>query len=268
LLQQSINLISLVINTFNEEENIKNCILSGRELADEIIVCDMYSTDRTIEIAESLGAKVILHEKLKFVEGARRYAIEQASGKWIFVLDADERISDQLCIELKTIISRPNIDAVRIRSSFLFMGKWINHGTWGNSYFWRFFKRDVYLKRTPETTIPMIHQNFPGMKGCPNAVFAKNRIIHNAYPTLMKFTSKTLHNYANVEAETRFNNKERAHPLDLLIKPIKAFSISYIIRFGFLDRTLGFISAFLLGVYSFLVVAHQLEYQWRQTDKQ
>ena len=71
--------ISVVINTLNEENNIGACIESVQGFADEIVVCDMYSDDRTVEIAESYGAKVVFHERVGFVEPARFFAISQAS---------------------------------------------------------------------------------------------------------------------------------------------------------------------------------------------
>ena len=83
--------ITLVINTLNEEGHIAGCINSAKSIADEIIVCDMYSDDDTVKIAESLGAKIVFHERTGFVEPARHFAISKASYEWVLVLDADEQ---------------------------------------------------------------------------------------------------------------------------------------------------------------------------------
>src|SRR5688572_27812596 len=95
--------IAVVINTLNEESNIGNCIDSVLELADEIVVCDMHSEDRTLEIARQKGARVVLHPRTGFVEPARRFAISQARHEWVLVLDADERMTDMLAARLKEI---------------------------------------------------------------------------------------------------------------------------------------------------------------------
>ena len=107
--------VSLVVNTFNEEGHIADCIRSTQGFADEIVVCDMYSEDRTREIAESLGARVVFHQREPFVERARRFAVEQARGEWIFLLDADERATPALLDELSILISKESVNAVLAR---------------------------------------------------------------------------------------------------------------------------------------------------------
>src|ERR1035437_3052148 len=97
------NKISLVVNTLNEELNIRECIESAKYLVDEIIVCDMHSEDKTVEIAKSLNAKVFYHEKMGYADPARYYAISQATCEWVLVLDADERMTPDLVSKLKLI---------------------------------------------------------------------------------------------------------------------------------------------------------------------
>src|SRR6185437_13983552 len=88
--------ISLVINTFNEEALIEDCIKSAMPFVDEIIVVDMHSSDKTVELSKALGAKVYYFEHMGIVEPARNFAIQQASREWVLLLDADERIPDTL----------------------------------------------------------------------------------------------------------------------------------------------------------------------------
>ena len=94
--------ISVVINTKNEEHNIKDCIDSAKDLADEIIVVDMQSSDKTVEIAQKSGAKTFSVPDYGYVEPARNFALSKPEYKWTLVLDADERLPEKL----KALISR------------------------------------------------------------------------------------------------------------------------------------------------------------------
>ena len=92
--------ISVVINTLNAEKYLEECLKSIKSF-DEIILCDMYSNDKTIQIAEKFGCKIFYHEKIGYVEPARNFAISQATGDWIFVVDSDEIIPEKLVEFLK-----------------------------------------------------------------------------------------------------------------------------------------------------------------------
>ena len=87
--------ISVVINTLNADRLLDKCLESVKE-ADEIIICDMHSEDKTIEIAQKFGCKIVYHERTGIVEPARNWAMEQACGDWILVLDADEIVTPEL----------------------------------------------------------------------------------------------------------------------------------------------------------------------------
>ena len=91
--------ISVVINTLNADRLLNECLQSVKQ-ADEIVICDMYSEDKTIEIAQKHGCKIVYHERTGIVEPARNWAMEQASGDWILVLDADEMVKRWLALSL------------------------------------------------------------------------------------------------------------------------------------------------------------------------
>ncbi|MEM6806488.1 MAG: glycosyltransferase, partial [Bacteroidota bacterium] len=88
--------ITVIIHTLNEEKHIGDCIRSVENFANEVLVCDMYSEDQTVEIAESLGAKIMFHERLRYADPARLAAIREAKHEWVFRLDADERMTPSL----------------------------------------------------------------------------------------------------------------------------------------------------------------------------
>ena len=257
--------ISLVINTLNEEQNISDCINSAKGFYEEVIVCDMHSEDKTREIASSLGARVIMHKRIKFFDIARKYAIEQAKGEWILILDADERLTAELKSEMVDIINRNHADAVKIRMKYEFMGGWIENGTWGGNYFLRLFRKQTYLERIKSDQVT-VHSLFPGMANSSKTVFAKNHIIHHAYPSLHKFTFKTLHYYSRLEAESRHSRGEKIKTYHLLTRPTIDFVRSYIRRMGFRDGIRGFISSVGLAMYRFLIIAHQYELEWGDSN--
>jgi len=253
--------VSLVINTLNEEATIRECIESVGDFCDEIVVCDMRSNDKTCEIAQALGAKVITIDPQPFVDGARLFAIEQARGEWVLVLDADERATPDLLAELSKCVGENDVDVVDIRMDHLFMGKYLKHGIWGRSLKQRFFKRSVYLENTPTSMIPVLHSSFPGLKACGNRLTAKGRIVHLAYPDFRKYTYKTLYHYSAVDAQDKYNRGEKINILDFIWKPLKTFLISYLWLQGYKDKMLGFISSVSLAIHSFLIVVHQYELQ-------
>ena len=102
--------IAVVINTWQEEGNIADAIKSAKKVADEIVVVDTYSSDKTVEIARKHGALVYLHEYLGYVEPVRNFAVSKAKSDWILILDADERISDTLADKIKKEVAKSSAD--------------------------------------------------------------------------------------------------------------------------------------------------------------
>ncbi|KZX16013.1 putative glycosyl transferase [Methanobrevibacter cuticularis] len=134
--------ISAIINTLNEEENIEN-LLKTIKWVDEIIIVDMYSEDRTVEIAKNYTDKIYFHKRLGFVEPARQFAFEKASNEWILVLDADELVPKILSNEMIKISEENKYDVIYILRSDYFIGEPLK-GTLFESFRFqpRFFKRD------------------------------------------------------------------------------------------------------------------------------
>ncbi len=133
--------ITLIILTKNEEKNIAAAIESARQIASRILVVDSGSTDETVRIAKELGAETFFHEW----EGHARqfnWALDHCDIRttWVFRLDADERISEDLAEEIKTVLSSPDADGYEMRWRIYFMGKWISHGGTHKPYFLRLFR--------------------------------------------------------------------------------------------------------------------------------
>jgi glycosyltransferase involved in cell wall biosynthesis len=135
--------ISVVINTLNSEVWLDYALRSVEPWADEIVVVDMHSDDRTREIAAARGARVLLHERVGYVEPARAFAVAQATHEWILILDSDEMVPEPLSRRLREIAATDEADAVSIpRMNYLF-GAPVLHSGWGadQDRAWRFSKR-------------------------------------------------------------------------------------------------------------------------------
>ncbi len=174
--------ISLVINTLNEEVHIADCIKSAQGIADEIIICDMFSEDRTVEIAKEFGATVIFHEKVGFVEPARYFAISKASRKWVLVLDADERLTEKLANKLLELTITDKYDLIKFGSLYNYFGGYVKYGGFYHQNWPRFFKKSQYLKTYDEEE-EMIHLNFNNL-----ALNTKKNKLH--FPKTILYITK------------------------------------------------------------------------------
>lgn len=261
--------ISLVINTLNEEKNIAGCINSAIKWVDEIIVCDMYSDDKTIEIAKSLNAKIFFHEKTGFVEPARHFAISQASCEWVLVLDADERMTEKLGKKIKEIENNNQNDLVLFGSFFNYFGAYVKYGGFFFLRWPRLFKKQLYTSTYNECEL-MVHANFSNVENNARNKIQLNGeyyILHDAYPTIEKFINKTVGMYARIEAEEMVKRGYTFHLFKLLYEPLKTFFGRYIVRLGFRDGIRGLILCYFYASYRFSIWANIwfIEDQVKQT---
>ena len=249
--------ITVVINTLNEQNNIGDCIDSILGLADEIVVCDMQSDDRTVEIARQKGARVVVHPRTGFVEPARRYAIAHASREWVLVLDADERMTELLSKRLRQLTLEDAYDVVSFWSLYWYFGGWVRHGRFFNGQWRRFFRRDVYL-RTYDEVDERVHHNFMSLGQAKRIcqLSSEYHIQHYAYPTVEKYLAKTLGTYARIEGEEYVRQGRRFSLLRMIGEPVKEFCGRFVWYRGFLDGVRGFILASLYAGYRFCVWAN------------
>lgn len=122
--------ISVLIHTFNEERNIRNC-LETVKWADEIIIVDMYSDDKTVEIAKEYTDKIYFFERVGYVEPARQFALEKSTHEWILVVDADELVPLKLKNKLFEIMEKDLADVVFIPRNNYFFGRLMQGTGWG-----------------------------------------------------------------------------------------------------------------------------------------
>ena len=237
--------ISAVINTRNEEHNLPFALQSLASWVDEIIVVDMDSTDRTVEIAESYGAKVYQHEPVGFADPARAFAIEKAAGPWIMMLDADEVVPHSLSLRLVEAAEDDDGDVIVIPWLNYLLGAPMRGTGWGYAQ----DRHPRFFKKAALETSPTIH-NF--MHPVPNArVFnlprlEKYAIHHFNYLNTEHFIEK-LNRYTSIEAQQAFRRGERSSPTRVVRATIKEFAWRYLVRRGFRDGWRGFfLSAFMV----------------------
>lgn len=221
---------SLVVITLNEEENIRRCIESA-DWVDEIIVLDSGSSDRTLEIAKSLGAKTYLEEWRGYRDQKAR-ATELASHDWILSLDADEALSSELSRELQEEVSSGLLqDGYECPRVSFHLGRWIWHGGWYPDWQLRFFNRK-YCRWSEGH----VHERVVGEK----IRRLKHPIQHWPFGSLSAQV-QTNNEYSSLAAEDLYESKKSFSILCLVFKPISKFVETYVIKRGFLDGLPGFI---------------------------
>lgn len=218
--------ISVIIITKNEELNIEDCLKSV-QWADEIIIVDSESDDRTIEIARKYTSKIFIR-KWEGYSKQKKYALSLAGNEWVLSVDADERISEELQREIQ---SGPDgdFDGYSISRKNIFLGKHITGCGWDNDYQLRLFR-----KTKTRITDSLVHEAFI-VEG--NIGKLKNRMIHYSYRTLRDAITK-MNNYSTLEAAQKYKHK-RVTPADFIIHPVAAFIQYFIIRRGYRDGRYG-----------------------------
>jgi glycosyltransferase involved in cell wall biosynthesis len=236
--------LSAVIITYNEERNIERCIKSLLNVSQEIIVVDSGSKDKTVQIAESLGAKVIDNEFKGHIE-QKNFALDQASNNWVISLDADEELSLKLTESIKKIMaSQPTVGYTMNRLNN-YCGSWIKHGSWYPDVKLRLFDKTKVRwggVNPHDKAIPLINEKVQHIKG---------DLLHYSYNTISEHTAK-LDYFSSIAANAYFKDGRKASFFHLRIRPPYAFFRDYVLRLGFLDGYAGWVIAKFSAYYTFL----------------
>lgn len=245
--------LSVAVITFNEEKNIRDCIDSFHDLADEVIVLDSYSTDKTLEIAKSYPkVQVFQHPFTGHIEQKNR-AIELCNGEWILSLDADERVSPKLQEEILAVLKnpKPNIVGYKIPRLTFHFGRFIRHGGWYPLKRYRLFKKGfgTWTGENPHDYIE-IQGKGESLEG---------DIIHYSFIDL-SHQIDTINKFSSIVALTRYNKNIQFAILKSIYKPFIKFLECYIFKLGFLDGYAGFVIAVSSAFSTFLKFAklHEL----------
>lgn len=236
--------LSLVIITKNEEGSIERCIGSV-PFADEIIVVDSGSTDSTAAAAEKCGAKVLFHEFQDY-STQKQWAIEQASGRWVLSLDADESLSEELADEISQIVNDETAHSgFSLPFRVEYMGRLMRFGPWcGESH--------IRLFRSGHAVFPHsgVHEGLTISEGT-TGYLSKGYVIHRSYSSLNDQMDK-MRQYSTLWAESEFGKGRRSGPLRIFFRPVWRFFSAYLLRGGFLEGKPGFLSSIVSAYYVFL----------------
>ena len=227
--------ISACIITFNEEKTIAEAIKSV-DWADEILIVDSNSSDKTREIAESLGAKVILQDWLGFSK-QKQFAVDRAENDWILSIDADERISEELKTEILKIKSQTEnnlADGYKIPRLSFYMNRPIRHGGWYPDRQLRFFNR----KRGKWKDV-LIHESVEMQKDSKIEKL-KEDVLHYSVENAAYHHRLIGERYAPLAAEQMFERGKRTSKLKIATAGFTAFFQTYFLKAGFLDGFPGF----------------------------
>ncbi|MBN1212535.1 MAG: glycosyltransferase family 2 protein [candidate division Zixibacteria bacterium] len=223
--------LSVVVITRNEEHNLRRC-LESVSWADEIVVIDSHSTDRTVEIATGFSARVYDIDWPGFGP-AKRKGVDRATGEWILSLDADEVVSDELAAEIRKVLEGDDeYSGYYMPRKANFLGRWIYHCGWYPDPLLRLFD-----KSRGNFNDALVHEKVL-LKGRVGRL--KGELRHYSYPTLDSYFSK-FNRYTTLGAEAAFRQGKRAGWFDILVRPPASFLKHYIIKQGFRDGWEGFL---------------------------
>ena len=232
--------LAVIILTKNEEKNIEDCIRSS-SFADEIVVIDSGSTDRTQELAEAAGARFIVHpmDEAGFA-GQRNFALRQTDADWIFYLDADERITLEAATEIQIVVQRNEPAAWQIKRSNIVFGKRMNYGGHRPDYVARFFPHDGIHWRG--NVHEGIETDLPIKK-------LTHIIEHYTYTTWYQYFEK-FNQYTALAAQALSRKGNKVSQAAAFGHAFAAFFRDYILRRGFMDGFLGLVMSIMAGIYT------------------
>ncbi len=243
----SLNKISIVIATYNEEKNIERCLISIKDLADEIIIVDGKSTDKTVSIAQKYTDRIYLIDNDPMFHKNKQYALSKATHPWILQLDADEEVSDSLALEIKdTIETKTTFDGYYIPRKNIFLGQWIKKGGLYPDYVVRLLKKNK--GHFPALSVhEQIHVD--GKVG-----YLKNNLLHYPYDSIGEYLRKA-NAYTTLTAYDFQKNNLKTSPINiiryLIWLPLNTSVLIFVRHKGLYDRLPGFIWAVLSGSHHF-----------------
>ena len=239
--------ITATIITFNEEENIAAACESVA-WADEILVVDAGSSDRTREVARSCGARVIEREWPGFA-AQKQFAAEAANYDWIFSLDADERVSPRLresILSLRHLDEGALADGYRVARRSFYMGRWIRGGGWYPDYQLR-----LYHRARGRWQGAYVHESVKMVEGARVAIL-EGEILHYSVRDAAHHHRMIGERYAPLGARQMYEAGQRTSPIKIALAGPAAFLRSFILKGGFRDGLAGYAIARFAAHHAFL----------------
>jgi glycosyltransferase involved in cell wall biosynthesis len=248
--------VSVVMIAKDEEQNIEAALASVEGAVEVVVIVDEESADATFEICRRFTQRVYQRPWTGYAL-QKQAAIDLAAGPWVFLLDADERVTPELAGEIKNVVERHlagedgDVSGYYAARRNYFLGKWIRHGGWWPDYTVRLFRKDqarIEPRRVHERVV------VDGKTG-----YLKHPFEHYTYRSLAEFEKK-MQRYSTLSAEEFFIKRpQRVGIFSIVVRPVAAFLKMYILRGGFLDGIHGLILASLYACNTFLKYAKAWE---------
>jgi hypothetical protein len=243
--------ITVTIITLNEELNLPRA-LQSLKWAEEVVIVDSGSTDRTVEIAKQAGAKV-LHNSWKGYGQQKNFAQDQATHRWVLNLDADEVVTPESVAEIRKAIAEANgVTGFFFPRKTFYLGRWIKHGGWYPNYLLRLADKTV-----SRWTEPSVHEEWV-TKG--KTAYLKEPLLHYAFRSIQDQILTNLR-FSHLGSEDLKRTGQRPSLCKLILKPIGKFFETYLIKGGWKDGLAGLIISVNAAHSMFLKYAYLLESQ-------
>lgn len=249
--------ISAIVITLNEENNIRWCLESVHGWCNEIILVDMHSDDRTRDIAAEYTSHILLHERVPDFGRARQLAIDNASGEWVMVMDADEMTPKSLATKLIEIAQANQTDVVYIPRKDYMVGRWIQYGGWWPDYQPRFLRRTAVSYSGEVHSYTKLQPGSRRMHLDPQETYA---MLHFNYHDVKQFVEK-LNRYTSAHIHEPHWANTRATAWSFFLEFGKGFVGRYIKWKAYKDGMHGLVLSLLMGVYRMLIHIKIWEYQ-------
>lgn len=225
--------ISVVIITYNEEKNIGRCLDSIKAIADDVVVVDSFSTDKTQEITINKGARFVQHKFEGHIE-QKNWAITQAKYPHILSLDADEALDETLIQSILAMKNNWQHEGYYMNRLTNYCGKWIYHCGWYPDK-----KLRLWNSRSGSWGGVNPHDKYELKDGDKNTGYLKGDILHYSYYTIEGHKKQT-DKFTTISANALFKEGVKASWIKLYVSPIVKFIQSYFIKLGMFDGYYGF----------------------------
>jgi glycosyltransferase involved in cell wall biosynthesis len=237
--------LSVTVITYNEEARLRAC-LESVAWADEIVVVDAESADKTVTVAREFTDRIWVRPWPGFA-AQKNFAIEQSRGEWILSLDADERVTPELARRIRAILADPGAaDGFRIPRRNIFWGVWVRHGGLYPDDQLRLFRRAA-----GRFVAQGVHESVR-VEGRVEAL--REPLLHASYRDLEDFVRRS-NRYSTLAAADWLRQGRPVRRADLILRPLGRFVSMYIMHLGFLDGWRGLVLAILYAHYVFLRTA-------------
>jgi glycosyltransferase involved in cell wall biosynthesis len=242
--------LSVLVITRDEEDEIRDC-LASLSWADEVVVVDSGSKDRTVKIAREMGARVLEHP-FETHARQRNWALPHLAHRWVLVVDADERVPDELAREVRAALESPSGPGYWLRRSNWFLGRRMEHGGWGGDRVLRLFDRERgrYDDRAVHEAVVI--------EGAGTLPTLRAPLDHHTFRSFEDYLPRMVL-YGALGARDAAARGERASVRRLLLNPLARFVKSYLLRGGFREGRRGLVLAWMTAFSAWMKYARLYE---------